>query len=862
MTPTIELLPHNEKLYNEIKEQIEAGERSIFYSEATGLGKSFIFMRLVQDYFVNKRILYIVPKVAIWDNLTHYKEFSTLDTKIHMRTFASFNKYDFDDRLYDDYDVVFVDECHHMLSDIQGMNVAEFLEDMVRNGCYTFGMTATPFYKGTYVDEVWFNVSCYGYDVFEAIDKGILPKIKLALANINLDSIPNNLKAQFSITGTKPLLNRIIEEHSEINKWLAYFTDVKTLEQNVHEMQVLFPDYEILKIYEGMGNETEVFRRFEDSNRRVVLMSVNKLLEGIHLDNVEGVLLYRNVVEFSTWMQMYGRLCNIHARTTPVFLDITNSIISISKISEFKSSRFTGESKKYELRDLFDVNAKDYWTLELAEILLLQEDSDWSDDEDNILIENYPNMGIRVSELLPKRTRHAIYTRANRIGLSFENPLRFEQWEDNIIVAKYAKYGCSICSQLNNRSSASVKQRAHTLGLRYDGEKPTLDEEVDLLKDMRNNGVILRDIVEELNKLECNISRGVVRDLSYVKGMVQRYGIFAEKSCITNDMLMKYVYEPTRTYIVSRLSGERYDLVYQRYARLCTKPIPYTISEMTYIRDNMDRLELDDLVEYMNSSVSKSCLREMSGVDDHIKVIKGLFKYNMPWTKEECDVLWNYYPLKGIKYVQNIIFYRPISGIVSKVSSLGIKLQGYTEPSNYDFKFRDELYRNVDISSLKSLSEFSGRSIESIRSTIKRNNWSASEFVDCILDNSYKGYHLSNWASSLAKDGYPADIIQKYRRSHTVEETIDYMVSGDYKSANTTSYKGIILKSPRAVSLQLGISTSNWDKYKNRTNDETLLGYAKYWYNRVIELGKFSTEDELDKFIRSKQLEFGIKVKF
>ena len=71
----IKLLPHNQKLFDEIMELINNGEHSIFYSEATGLGKSFIFMSLVNELFLGKKVLYIVPKIAIWDNMNEYKEF-------------------------------------------------------------------------------------------------------------------------------------------------------------------------------------------------------------------------------------------------------------------------------------------------------------------------------------------------------------------------------------------------------------------------------------------------------------------------------------------------------------------------------------------------------------------------------------------------------------------------------------------------------------------------------------------------------------------------------------------------------------------------------------------------------------------
>ena len=91
MNKKISLLPHNQKLFNEIMDLIKNGEHSIFYSEATGLGKSFIFMSLVNELFKGKKVLYIVPKIAIWENINMYKEFEYIKDYVEMTTYADFN---------------------------------------------------------------------------------------------------------------------------------------------------------------------------------------------------------------------------------------------------------------------------------------------------------------------------------------------------------------------------------------------------------------------------------------------------------------------------------------------------------------------------------------------------------------------------------------------------------------------------------------------------------------------------------------------------------------------------------------------------------------------------------------------------
>lgn len=591
----VELLPHNQILYNNIVAEMEKGEYNIFFSEATGLGKSFIFMRLVQDYFIGKKILYVVPKISIWKNLTRYKEFKSLNANIVMTTYAAFNKYD--SSLCDEYDVVFVDECHHMLSEIQGNNVHKFCKDMSAINKYSFGFTATPYYKGTYVDEACFNVSCYGYDVCEAIDLELLPKIHFSVANIDIDSIPMDMRARYSITGTKTLLEQLLERNADKSRWIAYFLNKTELEQNAHELESLFPDYTILKVYDGIEDEDAIYDTFNGSTGKVILLSVNKLLEGVHLKNVQGVLLYRNVTEFSTYMQMYGRLCDISAKESPVFIDVANAIFSINKVSEkniFKSNR-TENRKHRKLRDFFDVHADDYWTVELFDILKLQSTREalpWTEEEDDILRQYYPIEKTACYERLPDRSFGACKNRVRILNLT--NSIKWTEDEDNILKEEYLSRGMDVRDKLPNRSESAIKSRVFTLGIKStsytrltqdeltrlaylyenrtygsfgkelekefpgkntntlynalrkmgydihaDGVRAYSVEEKSLISSMIRNGYTLDDIVEELNKQQYLINAGVTRTKTGIRMAVTNEEHFPIPE-IDKDTIKKY----------------------------------------------------------------------------------------------------------------------------------------------------------------------------------------------------------------------------------------------------------------------------------------------------------------------------------
>lgn len=389
----IELLPHNQELYDMIVEKINEDEKSIFYSEGTGLGKSFIFMRLVQDFFANKKVLYIVPKIAIWDNLTHYEDFKKIENNVDMVTFTKFNTYPYDEEYCTKYDAVFVDECHHMLSDIQGKNVKQLLDNMTSWDKFAFGMTATPEVNGVYVDEEMFDVSCYGLDMYQAIERGIFPKMDIAIGIKEDLDIPDNLREKFSVTGTQTLLDRVLYDYRHVTHWLAYFTTQEELEQNESELRKLFPDYKLLKIYNGCG-DSSVIEEFENSIAPVILMSVSMFLEGMHLKNVGGVLLYRNIQKSHTYAQILGRLCVIGQKYTPVMVDITGSILNMKQFYVPKSPRASeGQRKKYDRRDIFDVTSKGYELLELIEVSGILYNTTFSIDYRGIKARNAAELG-------------------------------------------------------------------------------------------------------------------------------------------------------------------------------------------------------------------------------------------------------------------------------------------------------------------------------------------------------------------------------------------------------------------------------------------------------------------------------------
>ena len=654
----VELLPHNQMLYDKIVAEIEKGEHSIFYSEATGLGKSFIFMRLVQDYFAGKKIMYVVPKIAIWKNLTRYKEFSYLDADIVMTTYAMFNSYNYS--LCCEYDAVFVDECHHMLSEIQGNNLHKFCKDMNALHKYSFGFTATPYYMGRYVDEVMFDCSCYGYDVYEAIETGLLPKIKLACAAIDIDDIPFNYKVQYSITGTQTLLQHIAYDHPEITRWIAYFRDKAELQERAEELRKIFPDYEVLCVYTGYDEEDSIiFDKFNNTKRKVILLSVNKLLEGVHLNNVQGVLLYRNVQEFSTYMQMYGRLCDINAKVSPLFLDVTNAIVGISKVSEFKSNRDIGRRREYSRKELFDISATDYWTVELFDMLNTVNTS-YTKEERDVMETYYGNISFdELCQMLPNRSESSIRAFALRNGLVSEKNYWTDE-EDNILREYYLEEGSKAFSRLPNRTLASCKRRVCILGLSAERSYWTTEEENILREYYPTEGT---DVCEKLPG----------RSRSSVERKAQKLGIKYQPNPDMNgywsaeeDAILKQYYPIEGKLCTVRFPNRTECVVLARAFKLGLKVIG------TFWTPEEEKILMDNYPTMKGKVVSLLPGKTLAAVKGKARLLGIAGEAHRSWTPEEDNILISKYSEMGLS-IESLLPGKSRAAIRTRASMLGLK---------------------------------------------------------------------------------------------------------------------------------------------------------------------------------------------
>ena len=326
MKDSLSLYPHNQVVYNDVVNKLDSGCNSILIVQGMGVGKSFVFMALANQYFADKRILYVVPKSTIERNLRKYNAFEDIDHHVDFSTYASFNS---DDRILDaldEYDVFIIDEAHHLGSEVFGRNL-QLLLDLVKDdkSKVFIGMTATPVRDTDNVDvSEFFDEKVNGLSTIEAIQQGLMPRVEYLVCSTDISKEEKKKFRQIlDLPDSETLLESIISENTK-KKWLVYFSSLKDAEEGMSTVRNLFPNHRLIKITSDTNNSQDEIDNIKEGEN-VVIVSVDMLLEGIHLPDMQGVLLFRRVHSLTVFTQIFGRITSIGATEVPLFIDCTDT---------------------------------------------------------------------------------------------------------------------------------------------------------------------------------------------------------------------------------------------------------------------------------------------------------------------------------------------------------------------------------------------------------------------------------------------------------------------------------------------------------------------------------------------------------
>lgn len=355
----VDLLKHNQEAYEKVQEAIKEGEKKIAISHATGTGKSYLITKLFED-FNNDKKLVLVPSTYISDQIQVLFEKYNIQNVDIMR-YQKLIKMSDEDIAAMDYDVIALDEYHHDTSKVWGNKVKTLIES--HSESIIFGTSATPVRSDgvNTIDELFEGNCASALPLSESIAKKIVPLPKYVGALYTLDDELEKLRQKVeNATNTSEekqefykkidlmrsqieksygmpiILNKHIKDKE--GKYLVFCKKKRHLQEIKETVIGWFRTagckninaYEVYSDYENKDAEYKAF--CEDTSHNLkLLFCVNMLNEGLHLENISGVLLLRPTRSSIVWHQQIGRAIEANNTNTPVIIDAVNNFSAVGQ---------------------------------------------------------------------------------------------------------------------------------------------------------------------------------------------------------------------------------------------------------------------------------------------------------------------------------------------------------------------------------------------------------------------------------------------------------------------------------------------------------------------------------------------------
>lgn len=381
----MELRPHQQKALDNVNE-IFAEDNKAIVVHPTGTGKTYIALELFRQN-KDKKMVFVSPSSAIIGQLKvsiakefgvkpeeYKKVFPNLEITTYQQINSDFKKSETYAQDFD-ADLVVFDEAHHTAATEWGKNAKALMSSHPETNF--LGLTATPqrpdgidvvkeVFDGNLADEITLE---------EAVATGLLKMPNYVTALYSYEPLIEELEAGLEaiqdkypekylmlkkdMEKAKNLLEKshglpeIFAKHmvKKDGKYIVFCKDINHLNRMVEaaKTQGWFDDVnenvEILAIHSEEDDKTnaKVLKRFRENhvatdNTLRILFSVEKINEGLHLDDIAGEIMLRPTRSKIVYRQQLGRAMSISASTKKgraVVFDIVDNIDSFDDIKDF-----------------------------------------------------------------------------------------------------------------------------------------------------------------------------------------------------------------------------------------------------------------------------------------------------------------------------------------------------------------------------------------------------------------------------------------------------------------------------------------------------------------------------------------------
>ena len=377
------LQKHQQDAYKKVTDALKTGNRSAVVIP-TGCGKSFISLQLMEDN-KEKNILFIAPTIAIKNQMYKYiAKYVVGEEPTEERTERQIAEEHFphlkimlyptllrmDNEILEKLkpDIIIMDELHRTGADKWGPKVNTLLD--MYSEAKVLGLTATPdrMDDKNVVDDLFEGNICYELTLVEAIKRGIVKPPKYVKCDYELRDMLVGISEQIKECDDKETRERLEEKLDKMRKivdqaegipelfaknmtkkdgkYIVFCKDKEHMKQMMEEAKKWFVEIdskpEMYYVYSGndknlvnqdgenkLSNEEQI-KKFEESqsNHLKLLFSIDMLNEGLHVENISGVIMLRSTDSRIIYLQQLGRaLSSDKTREQTIVFDLVNNYL-------------------------------------------------------------------------------------------------------------------------------------------------------------------------------------------------------------------------------------------------------------------------------------------------------------------------------------------------------------------------------------------------------------------------------------------------------------------------------------------------------------------------------------------------------
>lgn len=363
----IPLFEHNQKAYEAAAAMLEQSGRAAVI-HPTGTGKSFIGFKLAEEHPAS-RVLWMSPSEYIFhtqeENLRRICPGYSPDNIVFL-TYAKLILMDEGQMSAYAPDYVILDEFHRCGAQEWGKNLKLFLDMFPK--AKVLGLSATHIRyldnQRDMAEELFDGNIASHMTLGEAITLGILPCPTYVISVYSYQKEMNRLKervdalkdGRYKSENKKYLedlrrtlelsegLDQIFQKHmpDRSGKYIVFCTDREHMEEMMGFAGKWFgaidQDMHIYQVYSQDSAAEQTFASFkaDDSRHLKLLYCIDMLNEGIHVEGVDGVILFRPTTSPIIYRQQVGRALSASKGGQPVIFDIVNNFDSLYTISSIE----------------------------------------------------------------------------------------------------------------------------------------------------------------------------------------------------------------------------------------------------------------------------------------------------------------------------------------------------------------------------------------------------------------------------------------------------------------------------------------------------------------------------------------------